>query len=79
MTSHAETHGYEFISISWSGSSPSGKTSIFSVTNNRSGDELGIIKWHGPWRQYVFFAAPSTLYSRGCLRDIIDFIESLRV
>lgn len=68
-----EVHGYEFISISWAGTSPTGKTQIYSVTNNRSGEELGIIKWYGPWRQYVFWPNPLTLYSKGCL----DFISTL--
>jgi hypothetical protein len=70
-----ETHGYEYISISWAGSSPSGKTNKYSVTNNKSGDLLGVIRWHGPWRQYVFLAAPLTLYSAGCLADIQSFLN----
>jgi hypothetical protein len=73
-----ETHGYEFISISWAGSSPSGKTQRYVVTSNRCGGILGEIKWFGRWRQYVFFPADRTGYSRGCLRDIADFTDSLR-
>lgn len=70
-----EPHGYEYISISWNGSSSSGKTNIYSVTNNKSSALLGLIRWHGPWRQYVFVAAPLTLYSAGCLADIQSFLE----
>jgi len=44
----AEKQGYEFISISWAGSSPSGKTQRYSITNNRSGSELGLIRWYSP-------------------------------
>lgn len=64
MTAEAvevETHGYEYISISWAGTSKSGKTNVYSVTNNRSGDKLGSIMWWGPWRQYVFFPQSGTL------------------
>jgi hypothetical protein len=71
-------HGYKYIGISWSGTSPSGKTNKYAVTSNRGGIALGEIRWHGRWRQYTFFPATETLYSRGCLRDIADFIESLR-
>ncbi len=73
-----EEQGYRYISISWVGTSPSGKTQKYAVTNNRSGDTLGEIRWYGPWRWYVFFPATGTLYSHGCLRDIEDFILSLR-
>lgn len=78
LADEEEMHGYEFISISWAGSSPSGKTQRYVVTNNRSGGTIGVIKWFGRWRQYVFFPSPETIYSRGCLRDIADFMESLR-
>jgi hypothetical protein len=73
-----DTHGYEYISISWAGDSPSGKTCIFYVYNNRSGDCLGRIKWFGRWRQYCFYPAAETIYSAGCLADIQDFLRSLR-
>lgn len=73
-----EPQSYEYISVSWAGSSPSGKTQRLSVTSNKGGYTLGVIKWHGRWRQYAFFPQAETLYSRGCLRDIADFIESLR-
>lgn len=78
MTTEMEIHGYEFISISWAGTSKSGKTNTYSVTNNRSGGKLGTIMWWGPWRQYVFFPQSGTLYSKGCLHDIEDFIDTLR-
>lgn len=69
---------YEFISVSWDGSSPSGKTQIFVVTNNRSGARLGTVKWLGRWRQYTFFPETDCVFSAGCLRDIADYIERLR-
>ena len=74
----AEKQGYEFISISWAGSSPSGKTQRYSITNNRSGSELGLIRWYSPWRQYVFAPASDTIFSIGCMEDIIDFLETLK-
>ena len=69
------THGYEFISLSWAGASKSGKTSIYLVTNNRTGAKLGIVRWFGRWRQYAFFPEPDCVFSAGCLHDIASFIK----
>jgi len=55
-----------------------GITSKWSCANNRSGDELGEIKWYGAWRQYCYFPTVCAVYSRGCLQDINDFIGQLR-
>ena len=54
-----------------------GKTRVFSCINNRHGDELGIVKWYGAWRQYCYFPTADAVYSRGCLRDIQSFIDYL--
>ncbi len=51
------------------------KTSVYSVLNIRSADQLGIIEWYGA--QYVFHPFPRTVYSAGCLKDIEDFIGQL--
>ena len=55
------------------------KTSIWAVENNKSGEELGLIKWHAQWRQYCFVSHShdnySIIYAQSCLRDIADFIK----
>ena len=51
------------------------KTNIYILVS-RHGDTLGEIRWWGSWRQYCFFPAEETVFSRGCLKDIQDFIES---
>lgn len=53
------------------------KTSVFSCINIRSGVSIGVVKWHAPWRQYCYFPRGWTVYSRGCMEDIIDFINKL--
>lgn len=53
------------------------KTSVYEVRTKNDGFVLGIIKWYGPWRQYCFFPSEETLWSRGCLQEIIDFIEKI--
>jgi len=53
------------------------KTSLFAVNSKSSGERLGIVKWHSIWRQYCFFPEASTLWSHGCLGEIMMFIMSL--
>lgn len=62
-----------------------GKTSVWSCINTRDKEdtsspdstEIGTVKWYGSWRRYCFFAAPNTIFSAGCNRDIADFIDQL--
>lgn len=69
---------FEYIVIDPIARSASGKTAVYEVTNRRSGDILGHIRWFGRWRQYVFHPVAQTVYSKGCLRDIADFIQDAR-
>lgn len=46
---------------------------------SKGGDLLGLVHWHGPWRQYCFFAEGETIFSAGCLRDIQAFLKDLNV
>lgn len=50
------------------------KTTIWSCRNNRTGEELGEVRWHGPWRQYCYFPTVAAVYSEGCLVDIRRFM-----
>lgn len=51
------------------------KTKVYSIINIASDCSIGIIKWYGSWHQYCFFPNPDTVFSRGCLNDITEFIE----
>ena len=53
------------------------KTSIWNCYNLKSGDRIGRVKWYCTWRQYCFLPENETVYSRGCLCDINNFIEQL--
>ena len=53
------------------------KTSIYSCRNNKSNDELGIIKWYPGWRQYCFMPIGECVFSVGCLEDINNFINKI--
>lgn len=52
------------------------KTSVWRCQNIKGEDELGIVKWYAPWRQYCYFPTVQAVYSAGCLADIKDFISS---
>lgn len=53
------------------------KTGIYSCRTRKNDVELGIVRWHGPWRQYCYFPSVQATYSAGCLRDVADFISRL--
>ena len=53
------------------------KTNVYSVKNKNSDDLLGFIKWYGAWRQYCFFTVNSIILSKGCMKDINDFISKI--
>ena len=54
------------------------KTAIYSCRNNSNGEELGIVRWYSPWRQYCFLPTTPAVYSKGCLDDIGSFMAGLR-
>lgn len=53
------------------------KTSVWTCRNNRTGGELGRIRWYGPWRQYCYFPVTQAVYSKGCLADIAAFLKEV--
>jgi len=63
-----------FLNFGLAGTSPSGKTKIFTVSSV-NGSRLGAVQWHSQWRKYAFFPIAGTLYDPGCLREISDFCE----
>lgn len=67
---------FEFINFVYMGGT--GKTTVWYCFNNKSCVQLGNVRWAAPWRQYVFYPANETLFSAGCLADIITFIGELK-
>ena len=53
------------------------KTSVWSCRNVNGNYEIGVVKWNPGWRQYCFFPAPGTVFSKGCMQDICEFINRL--
>lgn len=55
-----------------------GETTLWTVHNNKSGDEFGMVGWYRSWRQYCFVPAGPCVFSAGCLDDISNFIGQLK-
>lgn len=53
----------------------SGKTKQWEVVSHRQ-ILLGVVKWWGAWRQYVFFPDSHTLYNPTCLNEIAEFCQT---
>ena len=53
------------------------KTEVYAVMTKDNEVALGIIKWYAPWRQYTYFPDDNTIYSKGCMEDINDFIGKI--
>ena len=45
----------------------------------RKGFVLGTIEWYPPWRQFVRAPADTTVWSAGCLRDVLDAMEKIEL
>lgn len=56
---------------------PGRKTMTWAVVSQSSGVKMGELRWHGPWRQYVFFPAGETLFNVECMNDICDRIGTM--
>lgn len=50
---------------------------VYRIFNNKSGDQLGIISWYKPWKDYVFSTKEGCVFDKGCMADILKFMESI--
>jgi len=53
------------------------KTDVFAIISKSHLDQLGIIKWYAPWRQYCFFPEEQTIWNTNCMQDVKEFIRIL--
>lgn len=53
------------------------KTRIYQVCSKHDDSILGEVRWHGPWRQYVFIPLDGCIWSHDCLHDLSEFIKEL--
>ena len=58
------------------------KTPIYSVRKGHirfyeGAVELGKISWNGAWRQFVFYPDNDTMWSKGCLEIVNNFLKKI--
>lgn len=53
------------------------KTKTFMVISKSDNFPLAEIKWYSRWRQYCFFPEKSTIWNKGCLDDINNFLTQI--
>lgn len=63
---------YEY--IYFEAQTSTGKTGRWFCKNKKSEAILGTVSWSGAWRQYCFYPFQNTVFSKGCLHDIQDFL-----
>lgn len=65
----------EWIRFEFYGNTASGKTGLWDVVD--SGDNIiGRVRWHGPWRKYVFAPETLTIWEENCLETVSKFLEA---
>lgn len=52
------------------------KTNIYIVEKDHEyGLRLGEVRWHGAFRQYCFYPEKDSMFSKGCLELINNFLD----
>ena len=51
---------------------------VYRIFNNKSGDQIGIISWYKPWKEYVFSSKEGCVFNNTCLADVINFMNNLK-
>jgi len=68
---------YKFFSVFVYERVPGRKTKSYAIVTHK-GATLGLIKWYGPWRQFVLEAYDCTVWSGGCLAEVLDALEKIK-
>jgi len=66
---------YKYINFVWQILPEKRKTKRYACYNKA--ECIGVVEWFARWRQYCFFPCDGTVFSKGCLDDIADFIKQL--
>lgn len=52
------------------------KHPVYRIYNNKSKEQIGIISYYRPWKEYVFSSRPECVFNNSCLVDVLDFINT---
>ena len=44
--------------------------------NRKHAEQLGVVVYNPPWRQYVYEPTGPAIYSASCLLDIAEFVKA---
>ena len=55
----------------------SNESPYWFCTSKSSNYPLGVVKWFPDWKQFCFFPEEETVFSTGCLNDVVDFVTQL--
>ena len=50
---------------------------VYRVYNNKSGEQLAVLSFYKPWKQYVFSSCETCVFNNSCLRNVLDFLENV--
>lgn len=64
---------FRFINIRPRGDDFEGKP-VYGVYNNRSGEQIAILSFYRPWKQYVFSSHDGCVFNDSCLQDVLTFM-----
>jgi hypothetical protein len=69
---------YKFITIKQACNELFEGKPVYRIFNNKSDDQLGIISYYKPWKQYVFSSMEECVFNITCLENVIDFMRDLK-
>ena len=49
---------------------------VYRIFNTKTKEQIGLISFYKPWKEYVFSSIESCVFNNGCLRDVLDFMEN---
>jgi hypothetical protein len=67
---------YKFITIKQVGGEMFLKHPVYRIFNNQKGNQLGMLSYYKPWKEYVFSSKEDCVFNNGCLCDVLDFLNN---
>jgi hypothetical protein len=68
---------YKYISIKQVNEEMFNNHPVYRIFNNKIGDQIGMISFYKPWKEYVFSSIEDCVFNNTCLYDVLDFIDNV--